>query len=152
MKQHLSTADRNDIVSVSCFVDEIGRVCDSQSQNWNELIIANLGLARAYTTEAIRILTDQLPVYEIEAVTKIIDRHCVYVASRKHNPQDNELPISKDKLVDAGLVLLGSCDVCENRAEFADCGVFKFLNEYFDISRNGMVCPYDNLKPEEAEG
>lgn len=148
MKQHLSTQDRNDIVSVSCFVDEIERVVNDQKSNWNEEIIANLKTARAYTTEAIRILTDQLPTYEIDAVSKIADRHCMYIASRKHRPNDNELPISKDKLVDAGLVLLQTCDVCENRAEFADCGVFRFLSEYFDIDRNGTVCPYDNLKPE----
>ena len=143
MKQHLSTADRNDIVSVACFVDEIDRVISQQSANWDEDIIAQLSAGLAYARRSIELIAERLPKYEVDAVTKVIDRHQCYVASRTHDPNRDELPISKDKLVSAGLAVMEACDICDHQAEFEQCAIFHLMREYFDIDRGGAVCPYD---------
>jgi hypothetical protein len=58
-----------------------------------------------------------------------------------------------DDIVDAGLAMLDTCGICtdETRRDHENCRIYKFFTKYFDIDRNGTLCPY-GVESERGEG
>lgn len=58
----------------------------------------------------------------------------------------------KRRRKEALLAMLRTCDVCdeETKQGHKDCQIYRFFTKYFDLNRNGKICPYAELKEQEG--